>query len=184
MTNELIWNDQHENYFEYLRSFTVDENHVDYIELLRELYATPFYWKLRNDENRANDGVNLRYRYEDETGHDISNLYGMQCSMLEFLVALAYRIENDIMWDPDEGNRTSYWFWLMVKNLGLEGMRDGVFGPDSSMGIRHNCDVFMSREYWRDGFGGIFPLKYSNVDQKRVEIWYQMHSYLQENYPI
>ena len=42
----------------------------------------------------------------------------------------------------------------------------------------------IDRGYSRRGVGGLFPLKYSKNDQRKVELWYQMHSYLIENYYV
>ena len=33
-----------------------------------------------------------------------------------------------------------------------------------------------------NGTGGLFPLKRPRVNQRRVEVWYQMSEYLMENY--
>ena len=41
------------------------------------------------------------------------------CSVLEMMIALSMRCEEQIMDDPDIGNRTGQWFWDMIDNLGL-----------------------------------------------------------------
>ena len=40
----------------------------------------------------------------------------------------------------------------------------------------------VERRYKRSGEGGLFPLKNAAKDQRKVEIWYQLSSYLLENY--
>jgi hypothetical protein len=40
----------------------------------------------------------------------------------------------------------------------------------------------VERTYQKNGKGGLFPLKQPAKDQRRVEIWYQMAAYLNENY--
>ena len=42
----------------------------------------------------------------------------------------------------------------------------------------------LAREYSDNGHGGLFPLKNPKKDQRKVEIWYQMTEYINENYPI
>ena len=41
-------------------------------------------------------------------------------------------------------------------------------------------NIWLERRYDEDGKGNIFPLKDPIKDQKTVEIWYQMQSYLLE----
>lgn len=47
---------------------------------------------------------------------------------LEMIIALAIRLEEHIMDDPDIGNRTGQWFWDMIVSLGLgsEGLIDVI----------------------------------------------------------
>jgi hypothetical protein len=33
-----------------------------------------------------------------------------------------------------------------------------------------------------NGTGGLFPLKMPKVNQRRVEIWYQMSAFIEENF--
>jgi hypothetical protein len=42
--------------------------------------------------------------------------------------------------------------------------------------------VLNKREYFPSGKGGLFPLENPREDQTKVEIWYQMHAYVMENY--
>jgi hypothetical protein len=82
----------------------------------------------------------------------------------------------------DGKDRTGKWFWLFVKNLKLR-----VYKPNDPNIVRMqktNNDIiqkFIYREYDKNGNGGIFPLEYSKRDQRTVELWYQMMSYIDEN---
>jgi hypothetical protein len=40
----------------------------------------------------------------------------------------------------------------------------------------------INRTYHSSGKGGLFPLKHAEKDQTEVELWYQMNTYLVENY--
>jgi hypothetical protein len=63
----------------------------------------------------------------------------------------------------------------MINNLDMDWL-----DPDD---ILDCIDRFLSRKYDYNGVGGIFPLrKGASEDQRNVEIWYQMQSYLMENY--
>jgi hypothetical protein len=131
------------------------------------------------DGNRYEDGINLRYRFGDDEGIDsriiASCLDAGPCSVLEMMIALAIRCEEHIMDDPDYGNRTGQWFWNMINNLGLGNMNDRRFDYFATKRV---IDIFLNREYSRDGEGGLFVIHDSQYDLRNVDIWYQMMWYL------
>ena len=97
------------------------------------------------------------------------------CSVLEMLIALAFRCEEHIMQDSDAGDRMGQWFWNMIVNLGLGSMSDSRFDA------AYTDDVifrFMDRKYKRNGEGGLFTVERCKCDMRSVEIWYQMNWYL------
>lgn len=149
-----------------------------YSFLFNTLFKREFKWSIETDENRASDGEELRRQYEDETGNLTDDYEG--CNMLEMLVALSIRCENDIMGLPDEDN-TSHWFWEMLKNLGLDIYSNSRWDP---VRVNSILDKLIFRKYKSDGSGGLFPLRNAKTDQRNVEIWYQMGSWLCENYDI
>jgi len=149
-----------------------------YRKLLRELHDIDFYYRLDRDGNRFEDGIDFRYRFGYEEGHsdaEISQIDVYPCSVLEMMVALAFRCDEHIMWDPEVGNQTGKWFWLMIKNLGLESYDDNHFDPITVYDI---VDAFMERQYEPDGKGGLFYIKGTDKDLREVEIWYQLNLYL------
>ena len=121
----------------------------------RYLYDTDYYWELHDDENRAQDALNLRERYLDEHGSidAETEAHEKPASVLEVLVAFAQRIEDSIMYDPDEGDRTALWFFLMIENLGLDTYIWSTSLPDKAL-IGPILDVWMGRQYKKDGRGG------------------------------
>lgn len=142
-----------------------------------ELHNIEFRYSIQMDENRADDGIELRYRFAREKrceDYDIDYLDG-PCSVLEMMIALAIRCEEDIMDDPSYGNRTGQWFWGMVVNLGLGSMTDSRYNKR----FVDNCiDIFLNREYEPDGRGGLFRIRNCEYDLRTVEIWYQLCWYL------
>lgn len=153
-----------------------------YRKLLRHLHNVDFDYILPMDGNRAEDGASLRYRFGDENGYEDSEvaifLDCRPCSVLEMMIALAVRCEEHIMDDPDIGDRTGQWFWNMIVNLGLGSMHDENYDEDY---VDEVVDIFLNREYERNGEGGLFTVRDTNDDMRSVEIWYQMHWYLNEN---
>ena len=102
-----------------------------------------------------------------------------RCSVLEMMIALSMRCEEQIMDDPDIGNRTGQWFWDMIDNLGLGNMSDSKF---DSLYVDEVLQRFLNRDYKRNGEGGLFTINRRGLDMRSVEIWYQMCWHLQENF--
>ena len=59
---------------------------------------------------------------------------------------------------------------------------DDNWDEESSEKVDYYVDKLLGRDYFRDGFGGLFPLKHAKKDQRKVEIWYQLQNWLMENY--
>ena len=155
----------------------------NYQSLLWKLFNTAFYYELSFDENRAADGLFLRKIFLKETDLQAEpDLLGRCCSMLEMLVALARKAEDDIMYNPDFGDRTGYWFWVMIQNLGLDVYDDGYWFEGE---VNRILDVFVHHRYRQNGSeGGAFPVRNKTRDLRKTDLWWQMNSYLEENYPV
>ena len=157
----------------------VGQNRRSYKDLLNFLYKKDFRYSMHMDANRFEDGVDLRYRY----GYDnnipsviiSSNLDYKPASVLEVIVSLAIRCEENIMSDPDLGDRTAHWFWCMMRNLGLEQMEDNQFDAEYAEGV---IERFLDRQYQRNGKGGLFVINNCQYDLRAVEIWTQAMWYL------
>lgn len=147
---------------------------TSYRRLLLYLHDTEFVYLLSRDASRAEDGITLRYRFSRETGYDEGYLNG-PCSVLEMMIALSIRCEEDTMDDPDIGDRTGQWFWSMIVNLGLGSMNDAKYDRRY---VEEIIVRFLNREYEPDGRGGLFTVKNCSEDLRDVSIWYQMNWYL------
>lgn len=142
-----------------------------YWGLLKQLFKTEFTWFVPNDANRAIDGVELRYEWalECAIGHD-KDWFDLECSLLEMLIALARRAEFQNGESPED------WFWHFMKNLEFSEFHDT--SRYSKNFVTKRVAVVLERRYDRHGNGGIFPIKNSIEDQRKVEIWYQLCTYL------
>lgn len=167
-------------YFNWIYDRVIGSKH-SYRKLLWRLFEIPFTYILPMDENRQEDGLDLRYRFGSEEGISsvvIANeLDTDECSVLEMMAALSIHIEESIMVDPDKGDRTARWFMEMIGNLGLSGMDDRRY--DERL-VDSHIDIFLHRRYEPDGRGGLFHLEHCTDDLRNVQIWYQMNWYLNE----
>ncbi len=176
--------DMREDYFKWMCSLVGNDlNGISYKKLLRYLFDTDFNYVLDRDENRAIDGCDLRYRYGyfydipmEVIGDYIND---RRCSILEMMVALCNRIEENLMSDSDYGDRTGKWFWEMIRNLGLSRYDDTRFDLTA---VSRIIDIFLHREYEPDGTGGLIRIPNCDRDLRKVEIWYQVNWYLTEYY--
>lgn len=155
------------------------EPYYNYSLLLSELHSIPFTYSIAMDGNRASDGVRLRWTFMDE--ENIPDLFykdGIECSVLEMLISLSIRCDVDIMGDNDGKNVYAY-FWIMIQNLGLDKCTDDHFDPNY---VHQQIRKWLDRSFRRNGEGSPFPLQRCRTDQRKIEIWFQMNAYLNENF--
>lgn len=145
-----------------------------YWRLLKHLYTKEFVWFIPNDDNRAEDGKDLRYVFVEEQKINPvdEGWYRLGCSLLEMLIGVSRRLafETD--------NEALGWFWKLIENLGLEQFNDNVPYPEDKIEEILNTVIF--RTYTRNGHGGLFPLRRATKDQREREIWYQLCDYIFE----
>jgi len=148
-------------------------------KLLRRLYETSFRVVLMMDENRVSDGLALRTRFVYETGlgsqeRDMLKA-GRPCSVLEGMIALALRFEEEYMagYDEEEEDPVGKWFAPMLDSLGLISDTDDVIDRDD-MRVSLKLTLFLDRAYRPDGLGGLFYIPGTEEDMREIEIWRQM----------
>jgi hypothetical protein len=168
-----------DEYFEWLCELIDSKRfskHVSYRKLLMHLHNIEFTWLIPLDDNRADDGVQLRRKYalyRDDLR--IRRYLTGPCSVLEMMIALAVRCEECIMDNEQMGNRAGQWFWGMIHNLGLSPMNDSKFDVDF---VDNAIARLLNREYEPDGRGGLFTVRNCERDMRTVEIWCQLSWYL------
>lgn len=170
-----------ESYYNFLCDLIHGVGYVKYSKLLHFLYSVEYVWdpRIETDGNRADDGIQLRFRFRDSTGISIPR---MPCTLLEMMIALSCRLEADLFGEPGD-DHPEKWFWIMVNNLGLIYMDDDHFDSVKASDI---VGKMLSRDIGKLGEGGLFPLKKSRSgmgyrDQRKEPIWEQLNSFLREN---
>lgn len=173
-------NELNTEYFNWMCGL-VCERGRSYRKLMTYLHTVEFTYTIPLDDNRATDGIDLRYRFAYERDYNqamiAEYLDDKPCSVLEMMVALVNRCEEETTDDPEVGNRTKLWFYNMIVSLGLKSMTDSAFDEEY---VSHVIDRFLNRDYSPNGKGGLFTVKNYRRDMRRVEIWNQMHWFLDE----
>ena len=173
-------------YYKWMYNLVANDSasrNVTFHKLLENLYITEFIPTMERDSNIAQHGIDFRYLFGELNEYSKNEIDKMSnelgpCNMLEMMVSLSWEIENHIMDDPDQGDRTGQWFWSMIVSLGLGSMDDIHFNK------RHfetTMSEFMNREYDFCGHGGLFIVNYPYRDMVNVDIWTQAMWYLDEN---
>ena len=181
--------DIQDDYFNYLVSLVATPDRDLSLNTLKILDNIPFYYSIENDLNRYNDGIDMRNRYISDKGiepHKIRYISDRPCSVFEMMVALAVRIETEIMGDPNVGDQTYKWFYTMLESMDISHISDFDYGANfkryynETMSAAH---IMMDRNYEFDGSGGaLFVIKTPRNDMRVTEIWYQAMWFLTENY--
>lgn len=169
-----------EDYYRWLIGLLNDEYIAEsYQKLMADMFETEFVWTVAYDSNRAADGAHLRRLYFRETGESVDMDTG--CSVLEMFIALCRRCEEELMYNPDEPYGTSYWFWEIIENMGLDTYDDYGYDRDAVDTI---LERFLMRDYEKNGFGGPFYVQNSMCDFRDKDLWWQLNSYLEENFTL
>lgn len=145
---------------------------LTYLTLLRDLHATEFVWIVTGDDNRAQDGLDVRKQFLEQARLNYDPAWmSIGCSVLEMLIAFSKKADFQV----DFGERE--WFWIFLSNLNLSDLNDAAQDNITEIVIEV-MDQFLWRTYRRNGDGGMFPLKRTSNDQRKVELWYQFCEYL------
>ena len=169
-----------ELYFEWLYSQACSVKRKNpqrtYWNVFKILFTKEFVWWVPNDDNRCEDGRELRYEFLYSQGMDPRNTdqdwLHIGCSFLEMMIGVARRCAFLTSSAEDE------WFWELMENLDLRKYNDSVHIPRDR--VEDILDRVIWRTYTRNGHGGLFPLRNARQDQRDVEIWVQLNAYLSE----
>jgi hypothetical protein len=162
----------------------------NYQKLLWKMHCREYVWELNLDENRASDGIYLRNIFANSMGINTGDYIKLQgfgcdisrpCSVLEMMIALARKAEDDLMHDPDFGDRSGKWFWQMMENLGLDIYDDYNF---NEFEVDRIIDIFLHHTYANGGNGNAFPIRKKSRDLRNTDLWWQMNAYMEEQYGL
>lgn len=158
------------DYFEWLTSQINVPNRKTCNDLFERMHNLEFVWIVPNDDNRVQDGLDLRSEFVNGSRRKL-NLKGV--SFLEVLVGLSRRVAFTA------GGDSRNWAWRLIKNIKLNKMSDPLTSEKANK-VDEVLNALIWRTYQKDGRGGFFPLNQIAEDQTKVEIWYQMNAYVIE----
>jgi hypothetical protein len=169
-----------EDYLRWLEPQLRDEHgnqSKTYWDLLNLMFEKEFVWLIPHDDNRMVDGLDLRTEFAHEAHIRPNALKQLgPCSFLEVLIGLSRRLAFAA------GGQAPGWAWQLVTNLELHRMSDPLSQPKRNR-VEHILNACMYRTYQPDGQGGFFPLAWPDDDMTKVELWYQMHAFIEEIHP-
>jgi len=160
---------RYENYLKWLIRQIEPDRDRDYTDLFGILHAKEFVWLIPNDDNRLEDGLDIRAEFFNGHGKHTH----LPCSVLEVILGLSRRLAFAA------GGEEARWAWVLIENLELHRM-SGRIGDIRAERIGDVLERLVWRTYQPDGIGGFFPLAWPPQDQRQVELWYQMHAYIEE----
>lgn len=180
-------------YFAWLSHFIGKDEDEDnnYSSLLAVLSGIEFYDVIPNDVNRMKYGKLLRSEYLKSIGRDKSEdedwINLKPVSVLEVLIGLAEKMNFFVGTEVcDDAAAWVPFFFELLNNLCLSEFTNKKIAEDSESRVSEIKAIvqrWLDRDYDQDGNGGVFPLKYTfGKDQRFIELWYQMHAYINENY--
>ena len=163
-----------DKYYHWLvEQISIGKSNRTFDSLFQCMHHREFVWFIPNDDNRIGDALDLRREFWGEGRFLPQN----GVSILEVFVALSRRMA----WVG--GGEAPDWVWVLIKNLGLNRFPDPLTYRKEQR-IEDILETFLWRNYQPNGEGGLFPLLKTKDDQTKVELWYQMHAYINEKIPI
>lgn len=166
----------------------VAEGMDGYLLLCEILHRTSFLSYISMDENRGEEGMELREEWADTDGGDADELTDVtpySATMLEILVILGRRMAfemADSQWEADTGK----WVMELLENAGLDIFTNLRLedDPNGEALVQRKLYDIIHRRYDRNGRGSFFPLHQAEYNQRDSELLIQMNNYLEENYDI
>lgn len=162
-----------ERYFDILVDRIRTPETPEYMSLLSFLFTIEFVPYMDVDQIRCEKIMELRDEYG---GHGEAPPY---VTVFELMAGLAISMEDNIMTNTKFGDRTPKWFWMMIDNLGLDGMTNENLDSDYVFAV---ISRWIRREFDANGDGSPFPMKKTAEDMRDVDIWRSLCLYVTENF--
>jgi len=167
-------------YFKWLKSKVKRRDDKQFSLLLYDLWKKTFYSTVSFDENRASDGLYLRWiwaRKNKCTDNDMA-IFG-ECRVLEMMIAFAWKGVSYISYEKTQ-MKSKDLFWMMIDNVGL-GDHDNKYyneHEDCEFEVNNILDMMLERRYSKDGKGCFFPLTRKSKILVELDLWSQLNQFI------
>ena len=155
-----------------------------YRDLLERLNYVTYIYTLELDENRQKDAQDLRYIFGYETDRSeceiCQELDVYEPSLLEVIVALILRVQENILGDNEETITNKEIFLDIIKSLGLDDMTGAILSQEDVNYLHSKLFDFFCHNYNWNGEGSMFTVSNPKDDMRNTEIWYQCMWYINE----
>ena len=167
-----------DRYFEWLMN---EVKGTYYDELLLKLYSLPFDVPEDDmDHSRMMDGLKLRDIFVRETRNNYE-VPSKTCSFLEMLIAMAKRLDDQVLYEVKFGDRSVDWFWMFIDNMDMSDATNEHWNLHWDKYVYNRYCKIMKRLYAPNGKGGIFIVLREGVDCREVDLWRQLMWWTSEN---
>lgn len=170
-------------YEDWMYEMAIGDNDRSYISLIQKLNSREFYSIIIMDDNRAQDGYDLRYIFASENNIPepvvASEIDIDPVSVLEVMLAMAYRCFTQILDSSSGDNLIPVIFMDMIESLGLKDMDDYNY---DEFKVDKAIDILIERQYNPNGSGGLFTVDNPLKDMRDVELWMQCMWYINQKF--
>lgn len=176
-----------EEYFNWIINTIFDDvNLIDsYYGLLLELHGYVFEYSIQKDENRQKDAQDFRYMFGEAAGYSegcIARELDIQPpSLLEVIIALINRVQDNVLCDLEHGIKNQDIFMDILKSLQLDEMCHGRYlTSDDAICVENRISKLYNKDFSYYGEGSLFTVSNPQEDMRCTEIWFQFMWYLNE----
>lgn len=149
---------------------------------LLQIFLKEYVVTHKKDASIADAVFDMRQIYIEGRAveEEIPDIESMYLTVLEILVILAEKMENDLFFQPGE-ERITRWFWEFIENLEIDEYFDNEWCQEYEQDIIYKLDKFVNREYLLNGeCGNIFVGDWDSVypqDYRKMSLWEQANQY-------
>lgn len=155
------------------------------------LFDIEFFAINKFDISRIGDALDLREEFINELEKNKpenweNEIYELQQhfpTVFEVLIALAFKLQNDIIYEPSVENEADSWFWIYLENLDLIDIADSQWSYKAESYVRDRVDIFLSRKYNANGTNGNIYILYDLnpiEDVRNMSLWDQTWAFITE----
>ena len=187
--NNYIIGDPHDEYLDWLltlvntglRYHKLPLEYEKRSSMIKILFETRWSPLQSDDKLCYMDAIALREDFMERNDVLEDELHMVdKCTVLELLISLSVKLDEDPILSPQIGCRPGDWFVTMLKNIYLWPCEDETMDEEwSDTSIKQTLDIFVNRKYRDDGRGGniFITNEPKHQDYTLIGLWKQACMY-------